>query len=540
MAIFDFFRKKETKQSESILLPRANSGQNYFDETAFLNGRAAYSDIVEKILGGGELSRQTSIRLSKYLYRTNEFAQGMIDRYIGKVINNGLMLEACPNENILSKFGINSESITEAIFDIEAFFSVWKDNAEIVSQRKRWTFGELQRVAMREALIKGDCLIVSSVGTDGFPRIDIIGGDRIKSPKYSPNIIDGIELDENGAEVKYFVENGKGGFQEISAYGKNTNRRVAWLLRANDTTSESLRGEPFVSVIIRTLHELNESLASEQAAMRINSQVVLTHKRGKEQSKFDNDTGEKLEVLNRWRKSQVEPKSEPLTNSNQISISEPKKGFILTGMENSEEIDSFDTKRPNLDVPAFIIESLKSACRAKGFPPEVFLMEYNTSYSASTNARNDFYELQKLEASRFISNFLMPIYREILLGMVARGILEMPKYAPAIESGDWLIAGAWEQAQWSGSVEKPIDLKLIKALEIAESLEFITPVEACKKYFGNNFYNNLRINKALREKYGFVLPNGRISAEEIALLTENEDSGLKGNKTKFTEDGNLI
>ena len=73
-----------------------------------------------------------------------------------------------------------------------------------------------------------------------------------------------------------------------------------------------------------------------------------------------------------------------------------------------------------------------------------------------------------------------------------------------------------------------------------ESLEFITPVEACKKYFGNNFYNNLRINKALREKYGFVLPNGRISAEEIALLTENEDSGLKGNKTKFTEDGNLI
>ncbi|MCL1946797.1 MAG: phage portal protein [Chitinivibrionia bacterium] len=518
--MFNFLKKNNKKYSKTLL-----SG---ILELLQANGRVSLQNILEKGIFA-EINRENSIKLSKYLYKTNEYAQGIVDRYVGKIVNTGFTCSPMPERTILNE--IEQKIIDLAADKIEAIFKVWQNTPEKVSYRKKWNFGELQRITLRESLILGDVLIVVLKDKKGFPCVEIIGGDRVKNTiNSSKNCVCGVEVDENtGEELGYWVikDDGESGY--VEAYGKS-GRRQSWLLKANDSTAESVRGVPFLEVIMRSLHELDDSLAAEQRAMLINSLLVLTHTRAAEQSAADNVTAEKLiENLGKFTKKTIsdEPNGQPKTDGNNFTITEPRKGFVLANMGAGEDVKSHDSKRPNLDVANFIMECVKTASRAKGIPPEVFLMEYNTSYSASTAAKIDFYELQRLEASRIITWLCNPIYREFLLAVSET--VEMPKYREAVTSGDWIITGAWENAIWNGLQYRQVDLRNARGLEIAAANGWMTNKQIAEIYYGSNFTANVRKVFAERE----MLKKINVEVEDFLFADETDET------TKKQKDGNF-
>ncbi|MCL1948056.1 MAG: phage portal protein [Chitinivibrionia bacterium] len=383
MGFFGIFSKKKHN-------PPISSARSLFSgNTPFIQEVLDKTLSIEEILNSfdySEATRQKVVRFSRFMYQRNEFARGIIDKYVGKIISNGFVLESCPNEKILTDLGIKSEDITEAMFDIEAVFSVWKDSVQNISVRKKWNLSEISRIAERESLVLGDVLIFVQIEKNGFPVIELIGGNRIVTPPgASDNVVYGVELDETGAETAYYVLTLNNEYERIPAYSKTTGRRQAWLLRASDGTCESVRGMPFLEVIIRSLHRIESSYKSEQAAMDINAKLALARHRGQEQSAFD-DEGKK--ALAKIFGKTLDDKTGAVTNAPKKDfIDREQTGFIIANLEHDEKIESFDTKRPNLDVPQFIMDVVKTSTRAIGIPPEVFLMEYNTSYSASTNAK---------------------------------------------------------------------------------------------------------------------------------------------------------
>ncbi len=167
-------------------------------------------------------------------------------------------------------------------------------------------------------------------------------------------------------------------------------------------------------------------------------------------------------------------------------------------------------------------------------------MEYNNSYSASTNAKNDFFDIQRKEAERFSSWFNTLIFKEFLIGVIFGGLVDLPKYKEAVINKNWLLTGAWEKCRWNGCVEKIVDLKLEKVCESAVSMGWLTNSEICRRYYGSDFEWNIAILEIEQKNAaGVVKSTQQFSVEELAII-DGDDSATPASKTGFTEDGNKI
>jgi len=394
------------------------------------------------------IPRAQSVRMSKYLYDTNEFAQGMIERYVKKIVGTGFLCSPTPCGDLIN---CTPQELEVFATYAESAFLAYCNTPESVSWRANRTLGEIQRTILRESLIYGDVLVLITYGSDGFPKTEIIRGDRIQTPHYyidNPLIKEGVLINPDTQKPeKFFVKgdinnlsgNSEPVFYEIEAYTK-TGRRQAILFKSNDDHSEGIRGDPFLSINMRTLSEINTSLAAEQRAMLINSLLVMTQTRGPDETEAQANTVqdallEGLSNLSAIGKKVISNEPKPptrRTDANAYDISEPRKGLLITGMPHGSDIKSHNSSRPNLNVANFIAECVKTACRAKSMPPEVYLMEYNSSFGASQAAKADFFEIQRLEASRIVADVCTPLYREFLLSLVSASRVSMPGYIEAI------------------------------------------------------------------------------------------------------------
>jgi capsid protein len=220
---------------------------------------------------------------STQLFNENLYAKGLIRRLITNEIGPGLMPEASPVESILQ---VEEGSLADWTDTVEDRFEVWSESSQTCSWDKQHTFGELQRIVRREALIAGDVLVLLRYNPRiGAPSIQIIRGERVQTPVASDSanqtrkghrIVHGIEYDTQGREVAYWILQPDGiKSKRLPAFGEKSGRRLAWLVFGTEKRVDDVRGMPLLGVIMQSIKELDRYRDSIQRKAVVNSMLAM-------------------------------------------------------------------------------------------------------------------------------------------------------------------------------------------------------------------------------------------------------------------------
>lgn len=141
--------------------------------------------------------RNTLRARARWLHENNPIMANIDKTIVNNVVGRGIKFQ--------SKSGISK-------FDdeIERLWREWEkaDNCDITG---RVNFGDLQRLILEQRMVDGEILIYKKLTKDkNFPlKIQLIEADRIQKYSTFDNVIDGIEIDENGKPIFYNIVNNR-------------------------------------------------------------------------------------------------------------------------------------------------------------------------------------------------------------------------------------------------------------------------------------------------------------------------------------------
>lgn len=499
MGILDFLKpKQKTQQIEST--QRSSNPYQYY-----------VTDLLEAVWNGSKfpgsygLTKDYQIvdywmlrKRSMQLFKENPYARGMIRRILRNEIHKGLNLES----NSISEItGLNDESTITWDENVELSFRLWADNRQLCDWRKQKNFGELENDCRQTALLSGDCLVILHVDQKtGLPSVELVDGSNVKTPflqetRTGNRIVHGVELDAFDRHSAYWVEtiiDGKTKFKRVPCYGEKSKRRIAWLVYGTDKRLDDVRGEPLLALVLYMLKELDRYRDSEQRAAVLNSIIPLFIKKG--------DAGMGSLPIGGGAVRRGTGTTEDFDGSDRsFNIAKMLPGTIPDELNKGEEPVSFNTQRPNMGFAKFeeaIINTFAWACE---IPPEIARLLFQSNFSASRQANNEFNVYLSYISWKFGGDFCQPIYEEFVTASVLMDEIIAPGFIDAYFNGDWRILRAWMNAEWTGISRPSVDLlKDVMAAEKALALRVSTFDQQSRKISGMSF--RAVIKKLAREK----------------------------------------
>lgn len=480
-----------------------------------------------------------SLRLhSARLFKENLYARGLIRRLVTNEINTGLSLEAIPNALIL---GLTEDRKNEWSEEVESRFQVWANNPVLCDYRQQASFGTLQRMTRAEALVSGDVLVVlRQPQNTKLPSVQLIPAHRVQTPighnpRKGNKIIHGVELDDRGRQVAYWIiqENGKS--KRLPAFGERSRRRIAWLVYGTDKRLNEVRGEPILSLVMQSLKEIDRYRDAALRKAVINSILTMFIK------KEVNKSGTKPLTGGATRRDTVNL-ANPDGTTREFNIAKELPGLVLQELQEGEEPVAFDSATTDIQFNQFEAAIIYAIAWANEIPPEVLTLTFQKNYSASRAAINEFkIYLDKSRAER-AEEFNEPIYTEWLLSEVLLNKIQAPGLLEAWrQPSQYDIFGAWIASDWAGAIKPNIDLKKeVAGYEMLINLGLITRGRAARELTGMKYSRIIAEQKKENEQLveatrplidaGLIKPATVGATEDIEPIAERTLELLEGGK----------
>lgn len=249
---FEFNWISEKPKQEAKEVSTSSSIQGYGEMGAGGYGGASWPVVTKSFDGEktpGELGlvirdnpSYLSLRLRGYhAYTTTDIVKTLASRRFQWVIGSGLKLECEPNATILKDNGI--EVAKEFKRRIEERWKVYTNSVYCDFEERR----NLHNIAMDAYMDKfkgGDCLVICRVENLKV-NVQFISGEHIKTPIFGNDILNkkpekntilhGIEFDERGRQVAFYVSKKSDNsldfeYDRIEAYGSKSKRKLAWMI----------------------------------------------------------------------------------------------------------------------------------------------------------------------------------------------------------------------------------------------------------------------------------------------------------------------
>lgn len=442
---------------------------------------------------------------SRELFETNAAARGIIRRLVTNEVHTGLELEADAVSLIL---GRSEDDLATWNDKTEAYFSAWANTPEVCDFQRRpeMTLGEQTATARREALVGGDCLVVVRMhSVTKLPTVQIFAAHLVATPPMftrvdlaeGREIVDGVELNAQGRHVAYYVvDPATGDHTRIEAIGRKSGQRLAWLMYGVDRRIGQVRGTPLLSVIMQSLKEIDRYRESAQRKAVINS--ILTMWIEKSEDKIGSAAA---------RGSAVRTDAVSDTGANgkprSYSTADLIPGLILEELQHGEKPHAFKsdggeaTSYPNFY--GAIIAGIAWACE---MPAEILTLSFNSNYSASQAALNEFTMYLGAARERIANSFNQPIYVEWLIASVRNGTLTAPGLLESVANdAEYATRSAWTNAAWIGSVKPVTDIwKTVRANETMVDRGWTTNARVSRSLTGTKFSTNARVLKRERKE----------------------------------------
>ena len=471
---------------------------------------------------------------ARMLYMAAPVASSAINTNRTKVIGIGLQLKCSVDRDILK---ISAEAAKEWQRRTEAEFRLWAGKKQNCDALGLNSFNELQQLAFKSWLMSGDVfsLVKRYKPTPLNPyslRLHLVEADRISTPNDFKNdligvtegkvpegkegaghkIFDGVEIDENGMVVAYYVSNkyphqltmDSQNWVRVLAYGEKTGvPNILHIMSAE--RPDQYRGVPYLAPVIETLLQLRRYTESELMAALVQSFFTAWIETHTDTAQIPfNQTDSPVADVPNANPAEVEENS---GNQNEYEMGPG----TVTHLEDGESVHFGNPNIPTAGFEAFV----KTICRLIGsaleIPYDVLIKEFNSSYSASRGALLEAWEAFKMRRKWFVDDFCQPVYETWLAEAVARGRIKAPGFFD-----DPLVRDAWCGARWIGPVQGQLDPK--------------KEVEAAIMQVGNGFKTH--------EQVTVELGGGDWTENTEQLIRENELlKKANGNETMTIDEG---
>ncbi|QQE75711.1 phage portal protein [Brevibacillus composti] len=469
-----------------------------------------------------DLNLDTLRQRSRDLFMSGALGRSAIVTPRTNVIGAGLKLKSRIDHELL---GLTREQADEWERKTEREFALWAESRFCDALRMN-NFYELQSVLFMSALLNGDGWVAIKQGDPKpyFPyalRLHLFEGDRVCTPwgttgyptissvigrneKNGNRIINGVEIDQSGAVVAYWIANKylhdptapmtETEWVRVEAFGKRTGQPN--ILQIMETERcEQYRGVPFLAPVIQSIKQISQYTEAELTAAIILSFFTVFVKEG--QNSFSDFPI--AEAVQDSEKVDFDPNSLEL-GSGTINVLPP--GF---------EIETADPKRPASTFDVFVTALARQIGAALEIPYELLLKSFTSSYSASRAALLEAWKAFKMRRTWFANDFCQPIYEMWLSEAIARGRVNAPGYF-----NDPLMAKAWSRAEWHGPAPGQIDpTKEVQAAKMRVENGFSTRERETIELTGGDFDRNIeqlqRENQLM--KNAGLLPEGGVKSE---------------------------
>ena len=386
------------------------------------------------------------------LVTTNEFARILVSRLTEFVVGTGLKVHPQPMRNLLKRM-FKVEISDDFVKNIQELWSLHEDDPNISITKDQNIHG-LAKTIYYNGLIAGDCLVIKRIVNEHL-QYQIVNGLAVRSglsvaEKTANKIIDGVEIDGNEVPVAYYVTDKDGKEQRIPARDSK-GRLTAWLVPVGVKRLNATRAYSTLGAIMQKLHKIGQYTNSEIIAAEANSKFAATI----EQTELSSGVNPLKNIpLGRGLREEFNAPVETQTSSGEVKRFKDNLSRIASGLfihlPKGQKLNSFDTKRPNVNFTAFLDGSMKYNYASNGIPVEVALMQFSNNFSASRASLKMFEVILEYTRKHTIDdNFYQIVYRQFFELACLKGLIDAPKYLQ-LRNDDGCLDNAYTKAKFVG------------------------------------------------------------------------------------------
>lgn len=464
------------------------------------------------------------------LITINEFARTAVTRLTQFVVGTGLRLHPEPATNFLrKKLKINIDE--EFAKNVQELWNLF-ENDKNVSHNKQDNIHSLAKAIFYNAYVAGDVLVVKRIVNKSL-EYQIINGLSVKTTKVQASkkgnkIIDGVEIDEKGVPVKYYVMDENGVETEITARDSK-GRLIAWLVYADERRLGAVRGYSPLGAIMQKLHKIGQYTNSEVIAADTNAKFAAIIEQDKDSSganPLKSTNGIARSLQNQLNNTPAPSSSNPAEVKDFVNKVKRIASGIFFHLPKGQKMSSFDTKRPNVNYGQFVDSSMKYIYASLGIPHEVALLVFQNNFSASRASLKMFEMILKyLRNYVIIDNFYQIVYSQFFEIESLKGNIDAPKYIE-LKNDEGYLDNAFTKAKFIGSQIPHIDeTKEVNAV-LSRLKGGLSTFEQALEALGNNtdfdsMIERLKLEKDKIKNAGLEFET-LISPEVVINTGENE------------------
>jgi capsid protein len=175
-------------------------------------------------------------------------------------------------------------------------------------------------------------------------------------------------------------------------------------------------------------------------------------------------------------------------------------GLVIEELQHGETPKGFGSEGIDLDYAAFEKAILQGVAWSNELPPEILLESFNSNYSASQAAINEFRIFLEKVWSAWGEEFCSPIYTAWLINETLLGSIPAPASSQENrlltswrDDTGYAVFGSWVSVDWYGNVKPSTDtLKQAKGSERLVSNAWSTNAKEARNLSGTKFTKNVK------------------------------------------------
>lgn len=392
--------------------------------------------------------------------------------------------------------GMSDEQREEAERAILREFRLWAENTMCDAERQQNFYG-LQHLAFLSMLMSGDVFALFGMKpnqrTPYQTTVRLLEADRISNPESSGEsesvetdsggrIIDGVEIDREGAVIRYHIasrsplamaNSSELTWTAIDAFGRDTGYPNILHVMTYERP-EQRRGIPFVAAEIEQIKQFTRYMNAELAANVVSSMLTAFIVSAEDDGKFGLE-----DAVN---------EDEKVTDDDlQLELA---PGAIYN-LPPGKKVETVNPLRSNTQFESFVNTCIMTIASSMGIPKEVLVKKYESNYTAARAALLDFWRTVRVYRTKFNTAFNQPIYEQWLSEAVATGRINAPGFFD-----DPAVRQAWCGCLWMGASMGHVDpLKEVNAAATRIANNITTQEQEASEYNGNNFDEILKQRK---------------------------------------------
>jgi Bacteriophage capsid protein len=467
--------------------------------------------------------------LSQGLFYETELGKAIIENLTSFVLGQGLTPMASPETEALDW---TPEQVRTFQKQAETYFRLISNSVDFDYYGKD-AFKELQKIALRSALIHGDFLLHRGYRKLGnktvVPYVQIIPGNMVTNPNGQTDTKEytgGIRYNkETGREVAYSVRvigddlSDTCATKEVKRYNSNGFKEFD-LIKLAVSNPMQARGVPLLMTSSEDLLKINK-LIDAQLDKAITQSIFTAF--------IKKEIGADTEGESVKDKLMGAMDEEPAPASDGQLVLAP--GVVVEG-NPGESVEMLESKTPSSDFANTLKSFIELAVAPTGLSYETLLGSYNASFSASRATINGCEKKFAIMRSEFINKVLEPIWEQVITLGIMQGAIEAPGFEKDAMTRKAILA-----TTWTGVTPIQVDPgKEVNAYSTAIEQGLCT-----KEYAIRNLYGMDADEVAQRLKYEKELYAGALTPEQTAdtenTQTENEEDNEEENDEGQQTDG---